>query len=231
MSKGFESPDPRSTKFKARLIKAIKSRDSDHLDATINWGYKKLGEKILTEIIINLHLDSSNNGLSKEDTKFYWSWIKKNIKAAGAWKEVCDMSKSHLIDSLTKQGLILGQDFSSGAKGELIMSDKTIQKVWEMIPDYHDKISFHEQLKSIENNISLKEMATNTGANPDYFKRLFIRAKRRLEPYIMADDGYFFWDYTINFIEGTEIKFPELKGINFDDYVWEQVASPTALKH
>lgn len=54
MSKGFSAPDPRQTKFIARLSKTLKSRNGDRLGAIIDWGYKNLGNKAIADILVEV---------------------------------------------------------------------------------------------------------------------------------------------------------------------------------
>lgn len=230
MSKGFSAPDPRVQVFTRRLVNALNSLDEDRANAVLTWGARNLGEKALTSVCVQIHHDSTLPGLTDEGAEFYWDIITANLKNSPYWDEAKSKAMECVVETLREQNFVIGKDFSFGPKGELIMNDDVTQAVLEMLPERDREKFRREYLQHNKQPLDLKAIAVNVGVNPDYFDRFFAIAKRRLAPYVMRDDGYFVLNYVFNFLEGTNLKFPELTDSNFDGYTLSQVASPEAMK-
>ncbi len=228
MSKGFSAPDPRQAKFIARLSKALKSRNGDRLGAIIDWGYKNLGNKAIANILVEVCHDPPLPGIDNDDVNFFWEWKMELLQSSPMWPEVADKARDCVASILVEEGFTPGKDFSIGKDGELIINQAAKEQLMSQVPE-SERGKIEKEMSNNTQEVSLEAIAVAVGVDRNYFTNLLSIAKRRLAPYVSADDGYFVLNYAMNFIEGTQQKFPELKDTNFDSYVLGQLASPESM--
>jgi hypothetical protein len=229
MSKGFSAPDPRIAKFIARLSKALKSRNTERLEAILDWGYFHLGFTAIANVLSNIRHNCDLLGIDDEDAEFFWKWQFNILQASPMWPEVSAKARDCLAEILIDEGFTPGKDFSVAPDGMLLVNESAQAELLSHVPET-ERERLQKMMVGNDQPITLEAIAVAVGVDKNYFDNLFNIAKKRLAPYVMWDDGYFVLNYATNFIEGTLQKFPELRGTNFEFFALGQMASPEAMK-
>lgn len=137
--------------------------------------------------------------------------------------KLSDISLKTLVKEFTADGLVIGEDYSFGVDGKLMLSDAAVKSFLSRIPEDERaafKAAYFEKTTQV---FDLRTIAVNVGVHPDYFERLMKRVKTRFTKHVKADDGHYILSYSHSLIFGTCSKFPEINQDAFVRYFLDKV--------
>jgi hypothetical protein len=130
--------DQQVTKAKRQLLQALHQRDMAALQNLITQWQKIIGEKKLTNLIVN-------EVLLECDAEIH-SWFFENCLGKFRYQQMQQQAQNNVFYIVVNAGLEPGKDFSFGLDGDIIISDRTKQILLDHLPQQQQKF-FEAQLQ------------------------------------------------------------------------------------